>query len=287
METIISKIQALAEAKNSGDRRISAFLIERNFDISDLSATRMGQELGISDSSVIRYAKTLGCSGFPEFKLWLAAANRPSKESTRQEIYEGIEASDTTSQIVDKARRLFASKIDQSLDLLDPQIIDTCARLLIDGRKIVLVGIGTSALIALDINHKLIRSGLNVQFNYDYHTQIVQASLLQPGDVLLAVSARGETAEIVEALSLARERGAKTIAITRYGKNKVSQLADYVIPYSYTEAHEKLGMVTPQILQMIAFDILFFRINSMVSPESMSTALRTIDKRQHKGDTSR
>lgn len=283
METIISKIQSLAHAKNSVDRRISAFLIERHFDISDLSATRMGQELGISDSSVIRYAKTLGCTGFPELKLWLAAASRPQKEHPHQEIYEGIEAGDTTRQMVEKARRLFVSKIDQSLDLLDPQIVDTCANLLINGRKIVLVGIGTSALIALDINHKLIRSGLNVQFNYDYHTQIVQASLLQPGDVLLAVSARGETAEIVEAINLARERGAKTIAITRYGKNKVSQLADFVIPYSYTEVHEKLGMVTPQILQMIAFDILFFRINSMVSPDSMSTALRTIDKRPQKG----
>ena len=76
MESIISKIQALANAKTSGDRRISTFLIARNFDISDLSATRMGQELGISDSSVIRYAKALGCSGFPELKLRLAAASR-------------------------------------------------------------------------------------------------------------------------------------------------------------------------------------------------------------------
>lgn len=279
MESIISKIQALAHAKKDGDRRISAFLIERHFDIADLSATRMGQALGISDSSVIRYAKALGCSGFPALKLQLAAASRPQKESACQEIYEGISASDTARQIIEKSRLLFARKIDQSLDLLDPQIVDTCAQLLIDSRKIVLVGIGTSALIALDINHKLIRSGLNVQFNYDYHTQIVQASLLQPGDVLLAVSARGETAEVVEALNLARQRGAQTIALTRYGKNKVSQLADHVIPYSYTEAHEKLGMVTPQILQMIAFDILFFRINSLVSPESMSTALRAITQR--------
>ena len=37
---------------------------------------------------------------------------------------------------------------------------------------------------------------------------------------------------------------------------------------------------------MIAFDILFFRINSLVSPDSMSTALRTIDRRQLKGGTS-
>lgn len=283
MDTLISKINALRHTKNSSDRRISAFIIARQFDIASLSATRMGQALGLSDSSIIRYAKALGCRGFPDFKLKLTAA-RTQAQPERHEVYEGIESTDCTRAIVEKSKRLFAGKIEQSLDLIDPQTIDTCARLLIGGGKIVLTGIGTSALIALDINHKLIRCGLNVQFNYDYHTQLVQASLLQPGDVLLAVSARGNSDEVVEAIGLARNAGAHTLAITCYGKNKVSQLAEHVIPYSYSEVHEKLGMVTPQILQMIAFDILFFRINSLVSPDSMSKALDTIGKHQRKGD---
>lgn len=285
MGTIISKIKALVHSKNRTDQRISAFIIEHHFDLSALNATKMGEVLGISDSSVIRYAKAMGCSGFPDFKVRLAAA-MPREGETSHEIYEGIEATDTTRLIVEKSKRMFTSKIEQSLDLIDPQTIDACAKLLIDGRKILLVGIGTSALVALDINHKLIRSGLNVQFNYDYHTQLVQASLLQPGDVLLAISARGETSEIIEAIELARDGGAQTIAITRYGKNKVSQLANHVIPYSYTEVHEKLGMVTPQILQMIAFDILFFRINSVISPDSMSKAMSTIRKSRQQGDAS-
>ncbi|WP_024914084.1 MurR/RpiR family transcriptional regulator, partial [Chania multitudinisentens] len=211
---------------------------------------------------------------------------RVQETPARHEVYEGIDASDSTRQIVEKSKQLFANKIEQSLALIDPLVIDTCARVLIDGRKIVLTGIGASALIALDINRKLIRSGLNVQFNCDYHTQLVQASLLQPGDVLMAISARGETDEVVEGIQLAREGGAQTIAITRYGKNKVSQLVDYVIPYSYTEVHEKLGMVTPQLLQMIAFNVLFFKINALVSPESMSKALRTVWQRRQQGGAS-
>lgn len=283
METIISKIRTLATAQNVSDRQISIFIIEKEFDLSALSATKIGQILNISDSTVIRYAKALGCSGFPDFKLRLAAA-RPKENADRHEIYEGIVVGDSTSQVVDKSKILFASKIEQSLDLIDPQIIDDCAQLLINARKIVLTGIGSSALIALDINHKLIRSGLNAQFNYDYHTQLVQASLLQPGDVLIAISARGETDEIVEALKLAQDAGAKTIALTRYGRNRVSQLAHLVIPHSYSEVHEKLGMVTSQILQMIAFDILFFKINSLISPDSMSKALSTIGKLRKPGN---
>lgn len=284
METIISKIKTLANAQNASDKQISLFIIEQGFDLSALSATKMGRLLGRSDSTIIRYAKALGCSGFPDFKLQLAAA-RPRENADQHEIYEGINAGDSTRQVVEKSKRLFASKIEQSLDLIDPRTIDDCAQQLINARKIVLTGIGSSALVALDINHKLIRSGLNALFNHDYHTQLVQASLLQPDDVLLAISARGETDEIVEALKLAQDAGAKTIAITRYGRNRVSQLANFVIPHSYSEVHEKLGMVTSQILQMIAFDVLFFKINSLISPDHMSRALSTIGKLRKPGNT--
>ncbi len=281
METIISKIKSLVHTGKHGERAISNFIIAQEFDLSTMSATRVAKTLGISDSTVIRYARMLGCSGFPDLKLQLAAA-KPYSAAIRQEIYEGIDADDNTAQIVAKSKRLFTSKIEQSLDLIEPQVIDSCAQLLLSARRIVLVGIGSSALIALDINHKLIRCGLNVLFNYDYHTQLVQASLLGPDDVLLAVSARGESEEVIEALTLARNGGAKTIVLTRYGKNRASALAEHVIAYSYTEAHEKLGMVTPQILQMIAFDVLFFKINGLISHDSMSTAMSTVDRHQKK-----
>lgn len=281
METIISKIKSLVHTGKHGERAISTFIIAQEFDLSTMSATSVAKTLGISDSTVIRYARMLGCSGFPDLKLQLAAA-KPYSVAIRQEIYEGIDADDDTAQIVAKSKRLFTSKIEQSLNLIEPQVIDTCAQLLLSARRIVLVGIGSSALIALDINHKLIRCGLNVLFNYDYHTQLVQASLLGPDDVLLAISARGESEEVIEALTLARKGGAKTIALTRYGKNRASALAEHVIAYSYTETHEKLGMVTPQILQMIAFDVLFFKINGLISHDSMSTAMSTVDRHQQK-----
>jgi Transcriptional regulators len=281
METIISKIRALVHTGKRGDRAISTFIIEQGFDLSTMSATRMAQTLAISDSTVIRYAKMLGCNGFPDLKLQLASA-KPDSTAVRQDIYEGIESGDSTAQIVAKSKRLFTSKIEQSLDLIEPEVIDTCAQLLVNANRIVLVGIGSSALIALDINHKLIRCGLNVLFNYDYHTQLVQASLLRPGDVLLTISARGESEEVIEALTLARNNGAQTIALTRYGKNRASALAEHVITYSYTEVHEKLGMVTPQILQMIAFDVLFFKINSLISHDSMKTAMCAVDRHQQK-----
>ncbi|NVD05631.1 MurR/RpiR family transcriptional regulator [Vibrio sp. JPW-9-11-11] len=276
MESIINKVKALAHSSNLNEQKISHFIIEQQFDLAKYSATKVGAKLGISDSSVIRYAKSIGCSGFPDLKLKLAALAPQAQKPSTQSVYAEIESSDSTQAIIDKSKNLFTSKIEQSLSLIDTDTIERSAELLLKANKILLSGIGASALVAADINHKLIRSGFNVQFNLDYHIQIVQASLLKKGDVLLVVSARGNTQEVLTAIEKARANGAKVIALTRYGKGKVAQLSDFVIPYSYTEEHNQLGMVTPQLLQMIAFDILFFKLNTLTDKVSMNTALDSL-----------
>ncbi|CAH0528133.1 HTH-type transcriptional regulator RpiR [Allocatenococcus thiocycli] len=276
MESIINKVKVLAHSTNLNEQRISHFIIEQQFDLAKFSATKVGAKLGISDSSVIRYAKSIGCSGFPDLKLKLAAFAPQAQKLPTQSVYAEIESSDSTQTIIEKSKNLFTSKIEQSLSLIDTDTIERSAELLLKANKILLSGIGASAVVAADINHKLIRSGFNVQFNLDYHIQIVQASLLKKDDVLLVVSARGNTQEVLATIEKARANGAKVIALTRYGKGKVAQLSDFVIPYSYTEEHNQLGMVTPQLLQMIAFDILFFKLNTLTDSVSMNTALDSL-----------
>ena len=72
MDSLINKVKTLLHSTNQNEQKISRFIVEQQFDLSELSATKVGMLLGISDSSVIRYAKSLGCSGFPDLKLKLA-----------------------------------------------------------------------------------------------------------------------------------------------------------------------------------------------------------------------
>ncbi|KXF80707.1 MurR/RpiR family transcriptional regulator [Enterovibrio coralii] len=278
MNTLVNKVKALLYSTNVNEQKISQFIVDLGFDLAEQSATKVGAQLGISDSSIIRYAKGLGCTGFPDLKLKLAgaAAQQVATQTPSHTIYEEISSSDSTDVILGKSKQLFTDKIEQSLSLIDPEVIDQCAEAILTSGKIVLTGIGASAIVASDINHKLIRTGLNVHFNSDYHSQIVQASLLTEKDLLIVISARGETPEVIVAIEKAKEAGAKVLALTRFGKGKVAQMSDYVLPYSYSETHEQLGMVTSQLLQMVAFDVLFFKLNTLIDQGKMSKALRTI-----------
>ncbi|SKA68808.1 MurR/RpiR family transcriptional regulator [Enterovibrio nigricans] len=277
MNAFVNKVKALLHSKRANERKISQFIVDLGFDLAEQSATKVGAQLGMSDSSIIRYAKSLGCSGFPDLKLKLAAsAQQMASQAGTNSLYQEISSDDTTETILSKSKQLFTDKIEQSLSLVEPDIIDQCAEVMLSSGKIVLTGIGASAIVASDINHKLIRTGLNVHFNSDYHSQIVQASLLTGKDLLIVISARGETPEVITAIEKAKEAGAKVIALTRFGKGKVALMSDYVIPYSYSETHEQLGMVTSQLLQMVAFDVLYFKLNTLIDQGKMSKALRSI-----------
>ncbi len=280
MSEIISKIKALTESGNHSERKLSRFIVDRNFDISKLSAAKLGDMANVSDASVIRFSKNLGFSGFTELKMTLFSL--PPQEVVTTGLYQNLTITDSTQSLIDKSKQLFTSRIDSSLSLMDASTIEQCAQELISANRVVVVGVGASALVAADINHKLIRSGINVHFNPDYHTQLTQVSLSSERDLVIFVSARGHTKEVLTALESAKEVGAKTVALTRFGKDKLAQNCDYVIPYYYHEEHAELGMVTPQILQMISFDVLFFKMTALIGHgnKPLAKAINTIIKTQ-------
>jgi DNA-binding MurR/RpiR family transcriptional regulator len=90
-------------------------------------------------------------------------------------------------------------------------------------------GAGGSALIAHEICHRLSRLDFPVWAHSELHGVLMAASLAQPGDVFFAISRSGRTVEVIEAMSLARERGATTIALTGFPNSPVGELADIVL----------------------------------------------------------
>lgn len=113
---------------------------------------------------------------------------------------------------------------------------------------------------ASDIFHKLIRVNKNTLFSADLHAQLAYSANLSVDDLAIAVTARGNTADINRMLKAANQEGCITVALTRFGQDEATRLANYITLF-YDEQHSQLGVITPQvILQMVAFDVLFLNI---------------------------
>ncbi|KGI83515.1 transcriptional regulator, partial [Exiguobacterium mexicanum] len=140
-------------------------------------------------------------------------------------------------QIIAKTGQIFISAIEKSLDLLEPSVIDDVAQKMNNAKRIVLFGVGSSAIVASDIYHKLIRINKHALFSYDLHVQLSYSANLNQDDLAIAVTARGNTQEINQMLRAAKETGCPTVALTRFGQDEAVKLADFSLPYFYDEQH--------------------------------------------------
>ncbi|QAV23450.1 MurR/RpiR family transcriptional regulator [Proteus hauseri] len=273
MSTVTKKLENLLMQGKGTEQRIAHYLLENSENIASMNAAELALKAGVSSASVIRFSRQMGYSGYPEFKVDYLSEEKQQKNNG-DVLYGNLAKTDTTEQIIVKTGHLFTSAIQDSLALLDANTIDVLAQNMVSAKRIVLFGIGASSVVASDIFHKLIRVNKNALFSPDLHAQLAYSANLSSDDLAIAVTARGNTVDINRMLKSAKKDKCLTMALTRFGQDEATRLADYTLPYFYDEQHSQLGVITPQVLQMVAFDVLFFKYMTLVNEQAERALLK-------------
>lgn len=265
MSTLTVKLESLLTRGKGTEQRIASFLLDCRDSFVSMNAAELAQAAGVSSASVIRFSRQMGYRGYPEFKVDYLS---DEKQLKAESLYGNLSRNDDTAQIIAKSGQMFISTIEKSLELLEPATVDAVAQKIVEAKRIVLFGIGSSAIVANDIFHKLTRVNKHALFSADLHAQLSYSANLTKDDLAIAVTARGNTVEINSMLKSAHESGCTTVALTRFGQDEATRLADFTLPYFYDEQHTQLGVITPQILQMVIFDTLFFKYLTLANNEA-------------------
>ncbi len=272
MSDLIPRLEMLSTHGSDAEKKISDFLLnDKKNNISTLSAVALGKQCGVSNASVIRFAQSLGYKGYSEFKLEYLATQ---KHSSGEILYNDVRLDDSPSEIIQKAGYLFSKNVENSIKVVNPDALEQLAKAIVDAEKIALFGVGASGVVASDAYQKLIRINKVALFHSDIHVQRTYASMLTDKDLALAFTTRGQTVEVLQSLDIAKQAGCTVSCITRYGKTPATKLADLVLSFAYSERHHELGMITPQLSQMMLFDILYFRTTALMGDTATSSLKR-------------
>ena len=90
-------------------------------------------------------------------------------------------------------------------------------------RKIIFVGVGGGAAICDEAAHLFLKAGFDASSYRDGYTQTIIAAKLGAEDVVVGISHTGTTLTVADAMLLARENGATTIAITSDAQSDVAK----------------------------------------------------------------
>ncbi|WP_055265274.1 MurR/RpiR family transcriptional regulator [Clostridium disporicum] len=252
----IFKIKEGFNSFTNTEKKLANYILKNKEEVVNLSAQELSDKADISPAAVVRFSKTLGYKGFTALKVDLAK-DRDERENDTSVI---ISEDDSINDIIRKVKVSNTSSIDETIGLLNVDTINNIVEAMVNAKRIYLFGIGASGIVAMDLQQKLLRINKNSLYQMDPHTQISSSVHITNEDVAIGISYSGETKEVNTPLKIAKENGAKTIAITRYNKNSLSKIADYSVYLPNDEKDLRVGAITSRIDALTIVDILYLGV---------------------------
>ena len=252
----IFKIKEGFNSFTNTEKKLAEYIIKNKDEVVGLSAQELSSKADISPAAVVRFSKTLGYKGFTALKVDLAKDRDERDDETSVIINED----DSLKDIIRKVKVSNISSIDETIGLMNVDTMKNIIEAMINAKRIYLFGIGASGLVALDLQQKLLRINKSTLYQIDPHTQIASAVHIEKEDVAIGISYSGETKEVNVPLKIAKEKGAKTIAITRYNKNSLTKISDYAIYLPNYEKEFRVGAITSRIDALTIVDILYLGV---------------------------
>lgn len=251
---IFSQIEAVREELPSSSRKVADFVLSHANEIAGMTIHHLAEESNTSAAAVVRFCRALGLKGYPELRV------RISADTARTDLtgYHDIEENERPADLIEKTLSNSMQALQDTAKQLNDVRIAEATKALDQARAIYFYGIGASNVVALDAAQKWTRVGKLAIQESDQHLLATLLANASPDDVFFAISYSGETEEVVELMRLAKIRGLKMISLTRFGDNRISQLADIALWTSRApEAPLRSAALSSRLAQLFAIDVLF------------------------------
>ena len=259
-DNIFLRLRGVRNSLTPVERMIDEYIVENKEEIPRLSVNGLAKRSHTSDASVLRFCKTLGYRGYRDFIV--AVSTALGSADKEENAYTDIQPGDDLQTIINNVSRNNSRSIDDTLRILDREIVQRAVELLRKAERIDFYGIGASGLVCMDAQQKFSRIG-KICFAYaDGHSQLTAASLLHRGDVAVLISNSGDTLDILNTLEAAKNAGATVLAITRYAKSELASQADLLLNFSTPEITIRSGAMGSRIAMLTIIDILFTGVAS-------------------------
>jgi RpiR family carbohydrate utilization transcriptional regulator len=272
MESILLKIRSLYNDMGRGEKKIADWILEHPHDIVHMSISELASVCGCGDATVFRFSKRLELNGYQALKISIAQETVSFPAGC---ISIGKE--DSCFEIFTKRASDISLALENTRNILQPDELENAAKAIACANRIVLFGLGNSAPVALDAQHKFLRAGLNAVAYSDNHMQAIAASHLHPGDVAIGISHSGSSVDIVDALHLSRKEGATTICITSHGLSPIVNESDIHLFTKAEETNYTILAMSSRIVQLTIIDAIYTYI-IYHSDESAITAIKETER---------
>lgn len=221
--------------------------------VINLSVSALADLCGVSEPTIIRACRNMGYSGYQALKVALIQGQSATIAYAGEEVTETDTMQDTITKVFGAA----ADAVALTRNNLNVRDMERAAEALLRAKRIYIFGVGGSAAVASDVQHKFSRLGFNVTAYADLNLQAIVAAYAGKDDVVFAISHSGSSKVVVDNTNIAKSNGATVISLSSTGKSPLTEIADISLFTDANETRYRIVALSSRIAELTIIDTLY------------------------------
>ncbi len=250
----LSKVRTAIDTMTASERKLAQLILDDPCLVMSGSAKSIAQRCDISPASVVRFAKMLGFSSLREMRDDL---QRDVTQQMKAEQQIDMDFSAPLEVIAPRISSRIISGLESTLEMLSYEDLDQAVQMLLQARTVYLYGAGASSLPAHDLLQKLVRVSKQAIYREDQDLGLLDAYYMTDQDVMVVFSYSGTNERVNSAVQIASSRGMKCIAVTRFGRTPLANMATITLPLPENEPEIRYAAVQSKYATLLVVDLLF------------------------------
>lgn len=286
---IVSKIKSLEETLKASEKKVAVLILNNLQWAGNASIHEIAAKAGVSEATVTRFSRAVGCKNVRDLKGALVSSFAIGQRFIEGHIDPITDENGAMGQVVTGIIQALKAATDQTSQLK----VESAAEAIDKADRVVVFGSGGGAtIIADDAVNRLFRFNINISSYSDSIMQRMIASTLTKNSCVLVVSTTGQIPEINENAQVAKQYGAKVIAITR-GDSELAKIADVLLSIHIKEDEGIYKATASRYALLAVVDAIALEVGILRKDSSKETlrrikynldSIRGVDKRFPVGD---
>lgn len=254
-------ILSLKKDMTQKENQIAEYILENMNEILGLTSVELATRIGVGQSSIIKFIKKIGFNRYNEFKIQLSKELESEKiYKARETIHSQIYVDDTLENLANKTLNEITKALEKTVGNIDYKYFENVIEVIRKSKKILIIGSGMSSIVARDLEMKFMKIKIESIHYESPHMQLMKLATMDREDLVIAISHRGETGDVIDVIKKAKKKNITILSITSIEKNTVASLSDYNLKIISDENIFRSSAISSRMAQLILNDIIFLRL---------------------------
>lgn len=278
---LLERIRSTLDDIRKSERQVAEYVLAHPNTVVDLSMAELAETVGVSEPTVARFCQAVGIGGFKDFKLQLAKELATGVRFVHSDVSPGDPTAEIASKVFDRS----IGNLIRVRNQLDADSVRRAIDILAGARRIEFYGLGNSGIVALDAQHKFFRLSVPTVAYSDPHIHGMAATMLRPGDAVVAISSSGRTIDLLHSVEIALANGAQVVGITS-GASPLARLCSVALFADVPEDPDIYTPMSSRLAHLAIIDVLSVGVALARGPaliEQLERTKKTLQDKRIRG----